>query len=143
MQMPYGCIVTKEPVEILSLAQLEQLIEDGTAEALKEGMPLGIELRVNLETDLGFSVGHTASHLEFYSIQGRDKDDIGFYSQTHPPQIVVSLGPWDSEECIELNFTGEPSSVPLRHCVPIADALEAVRCYYKTGARPDNIQWIG
>jgi hypothetical protein len=113
--------------EFHSLHELEQLIEQLTIQATKDNMPLGIEVNVNIQTCLLITVGCEKSHLAFHTTTG--------------PYAVVCRGPWDSDERIEASFMGEPSSVEKRYCVPIADAQEALRRYFQTGARPDNIMW--
>jgi hypothetical protein len=114
--------------EFRSLQELEQLIEQLTMQAEQDATPLGIQIKLNPETGLLITVGREESHVEFYSTTAR-------------PLVVACRGPWDSDELIEANFMGEPSTIEKRYCVPIADAREAVRRCYLTSTRPDNITW--
>jgi hypothetical protein len=113
---------------VYTLQDLEKLLEQLTLEAVQNADPIAIQIKANPDTALLISVGRAESHVAFYATSAR-------------PLIVVCRGPWDTDELIEFNQMDEPSSVKKRYCVPAKDAREAVRRYFITGARPDNIEW--
>ena len=126
--MPYILWDRDKRAEFHSLRELEYLVDQLTIQAEQDQMPIGIQIQLNSDTSLLITVGCAESH-------------VGFYSTTARPLAVVCRGPWDSDELIEVNFMGEPSTVEKRYCVPIGDAREAIRRYILTGMRPDNIRW--
>lgn len=126
--MPYLLWGDNKRAEFRSLAQLEELIGQLSFDAATCGMPLGVQVCLNAETALLITVGSEESHLEFYSAAGH-------------PRGVGSRGPWDDDKLIEADFMGQTSELPRRYWVPITDAREALRRFYLTGARPDNITW--
>ncbi len=140
---PYLLWGLNQRAEFHSLEELEQLLELLTAQAAKDGMPIAFQVQVTPETAMLFSVGREECHLEFHSTVGREKNDVAFYSETHGPRVVISRGPWDSDERIEFDFMAVPSTAKKRYCVPRADALKALKRYVETGTRPDNISWEG
>lgn len=111
-----------------SVSELDQMIEKLTAKAKEENMPFTVELQVDPETALVIVVGREESHVAFYSTASR-------------PPIVTSIGPWDEDEQIVFTHRGHWSSMDKRFWVPIAEAREAMRSYFLTGRRPDNITW--
>jgi hypothetical protein len=117
-----------ERTEFSSLEELEKLIDQLSAKAQETNVPLGVQVCVYENTGLLITVGREESHLEFYSASDR-------------PRGVGSLGPWDNDELIEGNFMGERSEMARRYWVPMADAREALRRYFQTGVRPDNMNW--
>ena len=125
---PYLLWDRDERANFESLNELEGLIDELSAKALKENVPLGVQVCVNSTSGLLVTVGKEESHMEFYS-------------ETDRPRGVGSHGPWDDDTLIEGNFMGERSEMARRYWVPIADAREALRRYFLTGARPDNINW--
>ena len=113
--------------EVRSVEELDRLVDQLTVEA-RADMPLTVELHVGDETAMSIVVGREESHVEFHS------------AATHPP-IVACHGPWNDDELIEFSHRGQYSELPRRYFVPIADAREALRRYFRTGTRPDNIAW--
>jgi hypothetical protein len=66
---------------------------------------------------------------------------VEFHSTDPRPNGFGSVGPWDDDEVIDFNFKGEITEMQRRYWVPISDAREALRLYFLTGDRPDNINW--
>ena len=116
-----------EFVEVHSVDELDQLIDQLTMQA-KQRMPFSIELSVNNATSLLIVVGREESHMEFYSGQSR-------------PPIVGCVGPWNDDEFIVFSHRGHYSEIDKRYCVPVMDARKALRQYFQTGLRPNNILW--
>jgi hypothetical protein len=125
---PYLLWGDKQRAEFDSLVQLEELIDQLTLKAAANKLPIAVQVCLNAETGLLITVGSEVSHVEFASPSGH-------------PRGVGSRGPWDDDELIEADFMGQISELPRRYWVPIADAREALRRFYLTGARPDNITW--
>lgn len=125
---PYLIWHEKERAEVDSLQELELLIEELTQEAIEEKMPFSFQLMVNPETCFSMVVGREISHLEFYST-------------IQSPLAVGCRGPWDDEELIELTHGGQFSEMPKCYWVPLVEAQEALKQYFRTGERPLNIKW--
>lgn len=125
---PYLLWGDDERAEFDSLPQLEELIDQLTSKAAAQKTSLAVQVCINAETGLLISVGSEASHMEFTSPTGR-------------PRGVASRGPWDDDRLVEMDFMGQISELPRRYWVPIADAREALRRFYLTGTRPNNIAW--
>ena len=119
-----------QQVEVNSVEELDLLLDllDQRALEVRGGISFGVQLEVNDETTMLIVLGGKVSHAEFYSDHGR-------------PLAVGSRGPWDDDELIAFNVWGQRSEMPKRFCVPIEDAREALRQYFRTGRRPDNIAW--
>jgi hypothetical protein len=113
--------------EVRSLPELDHLINELSRKAQSK-MPFSVELRMNPETSLSIVVGNEISHINFFS------------AKSSPP-MVGCHGPWNDNELLEFLYRGEYSEIPRRFCVPIADAREAIRRYFLTGIRPDNVAW--
>ena len=116
-----------EHAEVHSVDELDLLIDQLTIQA-QQTMPFSIELSVNNETGLLVVVGCEESHMEFYSAQSK-------------PPILGCVGPWDDDELIVFSQRGHYSEMYKRYCVPITEARKALRQYFQTGMRPDNIMW--
>jgi hypothetical protein len=125
--MPYLLWREDERSEIRTVQELDELVDRLTLEA-KADMPFTVEL-------------HTADETLLCIVIGREESHVLFHSATSSPPILSSLGPWDDDEPIEFTYQEQESSVPKRFTVPIEDAREALRLFYQTGTRPDNIAW--
>ena len=64
---PYILWGHNQRAEFHSFEELAPLIEQLKAQAAREGVPIGIQVRLTPETGLALSVGREESHLEFYS----------------------------------------------------------------------------
>jgi hypothetical protein len=127
---PYALWHQDETTEIRSSQMLEELIDELTMQAQKDKMPFSVQIIMNDDSALLITVGSEISHLEFYSA-------------SHGPPVVISVGNWDGTEN-EAFFAlhgGEPSTVSKKSCIPIGSARDAVRQYFETGKRPININW--
>ena len=125
--IPYLVWHENESREIHSLEELDQLMHDLDHEGC-ESTPFSVSLQVNPETELYIVVGCEESHVEFYAAD-------------QSPLVVSCTGPWDDDVLIAFYYRGHYSEMPRRYCVPIADAKEAMRQYFLTGKRPQNLKW--
>ena len=112
-----------------SFDELEALIAEIELSAQKLGVPIAVEFQATNSTALVVALGDTKSHLEFVSTEA-------------PPRCSVSKGPWIGDERVVVDYMGVPSSSDLDTCVPIEQALAALRLYCSTGVRPENITWL-
>lgn len=128
MRIPHISWARDEYVEIDTLENTEEHLDRLTELAIEQGMPLSVQIALTSGTSLQLTVGCLESHVEYYSATGS-------------PLISVCRGPWASNEYITFNFLGEESGIEKMYCVPIGDAREAVRRYFQTRNRPDNIAW--
>jgi hypothetical protein len=110
--------------EVNSLAELDALL-DALATTSQD---FSVELCVNNLTALSITVGSNESHVEFYS------------EIEHPP-VSICKGNRNADGRYLFLHQGEPSSVWKRDCVPIEMARAAMREYFLTKARPNNIPW--
>jgi hypothetical protein len=116
-----------QQADVHSLDELERLIDELSLQAQGE-LPFSVELYGNVDTCLSILVGGEVSHLEFFSAKSR-------------PPVVVSSGPWSDDEFVVCTHRGHYSEMPKKYCIPVADAREALRRYFLTGERPDNVAW--
>jgi hypothetical protein len=114
--------------QINSIEELNDWINKFIEEANSTGNSFAIELAVDSSSALFITIGQPESHLEFFSETGR-------------PIVVACIGPWDSDDLIKFDGMGEPCEMEKRYCVPVEDALTALRTYFLTGQRPNNIKW--
>jgi hypothetical protein len=113
--------------EIISFSDLEILLDILTQKALATS-PFSVELFMDDETGFLMTVGANESHVEFYS-------------KTEHPPVVACQGDFDSDELFDFLRQGEPSSVSKRSCVSREKAETAIRSYFLTKKRPNNIRW--
>lgn len=71
---------------------------------------------------------------------GSDRSLLNFISSPDPPYFT-SQGLEKSDESIEFFYCGELTEYPRRALIPVEDAREAMRRFFKTGERPDNVGW--
>jgi len=116
-----------ECVEVSSLAALDATV-DRLESAARGNMPHTVELYHTEERLLLIMVGHEASYVAFYSTDYR-------------PYRWACRGPWDDDEHIEFLYRGHHSGIDRRYTVPRAAAREALRRFFATGDRPDNLTW--
>jgi hypothetical protein len=112
---------------VTSVEELDQLLDHLTALARHEG-PFSVDLSINDRSDIGAVLGRDESHLEFYSAD-------------EPPTYSASSGPWDDDTLIPFMHHGSYSELPRRYFVPADEARAALRSYFLTGRRPENIDW--
>jgi hypothetical protein len=124
---PYLSWGVNEYTQVSTLQELTQTI-DRLITIAKADRPFTVELYVNAETGMGMVVGLEESSLQFYSTLGG-------------PLVVGCSGPWDDDSLIAFYHGGHRSELPRRYCVPIMDAIEAMKHYFQTGMRPENIKW--
>lgn len=115
-------------LEIYSEQELDSIVDRLTDSAIQEGRPMSIELYVSTETCLSIGIGRIESHVEFYDA-------------TKKPPIVACCGLWDSDELLVFFHRGTYSEMPKCYCIPIEEAREALREYFRTGQQPQNITW--
>lgn len=125
---PYLSWNRKGYAEFRTLQELEQLIEQLTVQAYEQNQLIGVEVCVDDDSCLLITVGREETHMEFYSTAGK-------------PLVVVCRGPWDNDELITYNHGGQWSEMEKRYCVPSMEARVALRIYFETGLRPNNITW--
>lgn len=125
--MPYLLWHEDNRSEIDSVEELDRALDRLTAEA-REDLPFAVQVCLDDRTAMLIVVGRDVSHVEFTSPTSR-------------PLVVVCEGPWDDDELIELTHGGVWSELPRRYWVPISEAREAVRAFFRTGTRPNNIRW--
>ena len=113
--------------KVRSVEDLDRLVDQLTSEA-SEGLPFAVELYIRDGTGMYIVVGRQESHVEFFS------------AHSHPP-VIGCRGPWDDDDLVEFTYRGQYSELPKRFTVPISDAREALRRFFQTGKRPDNIAW--
>ena len=113
--------------EVSTEEELDRVVDELTATAATDA-PFSIELMVNEDTAISIVVG-------------LDISLVNFYSATNKPNYSGSIGPWDEDESIVFYYRGHYSEVSKAHFVPIDDAREALRCYFRTGQRPKKITW--
>ncbi len=113
--------------EVQSEEQLTHLIEQVVLEAQND-MPFTVEIRVSKDTGLSMVVGLNESHMEFYS-------------ESEGPLVVGCKGPWNTDELIAFLHWGEYTEMPRKFWVPFSSAKVAFFEYFRTGKRPNNIQW--
>jgi hypothetical protein len=116
-----------ESTEVASVEELDRLLDDLSAKARSQG-PFTVEISVNDRTAISAVLGRDDSHLEFYS------PDQGAL-------VIGCRGPWDDDTLIPFTYMGSYSELPRRYFVPVKQAREALRRYFLTGVRPENIAW--
>jgi hypothetical protein len=114
-------------VNILTKQDLDKTVDQLMEEA-NGSLPFSVEVSVNELTSLVITLGSEYSHVEFYSANSG-------------PLVVGCRGPWDEDALIAFTHRGEYSEMELRYFVPMQAAREALRRYFESGERPDNIQW--
>lgn len=112
---------------VKSLEDLDRLI-DGLSEEAATGLPFSIELSMNSDTALSIVIGTEISHMNFFSM-------------ISVPHVVGCRGPWNDDELLVFLYRNEYSEMPRKYCVPVEDAREALRQYFVTGVRPQNVVW--
>lgn len=110
-----------------SLEDLDRLIDKLSQEAAT-GLPFSIELSMNSDTALSIVIGNKISHMNFFSM-------------TSVPHVVGCRGLWNDDELFVFLYGNEYSEMPRKYCVPVEVALEALRQYFLTGVRPQNVVW--
>lgn len=121
----------EDHADISSVEELDRALDQLTIESERIGMPTGVQLQIDGGAAMSIVVGREESHVEFYSPTAR-------------PPAVGCRGPWQGEEGDELlvfNFGGEYTEIEKRYSVPVAQAREAIRIFFTTGLRPENIAW--
>jgi len=113
--------------EVRSVEELDLLVDRLTVEA-RESVPFAVELHVGERTSMFIVVGWKESHMEFYS-------------PAYRPYLWSCRDLWDDDEHVEFFYRGHHSGVPRRYTVPADEAREAMRRFFHTGARPDNVAW--
>lgn len=93
-----------------------------------DASPITVELRVNEESAIQIIVGLKISPLIFYS-------------RLQSPHYSVSLGPFNDDEWVIFYHHDEYSEMPLKYFLETNVVYEAVKKYFQTGLRPDNINW--
>ncbi|MEZ4666592.1 MAG: Imm1 family immunity protein [Anaerolineae bacterium] len=116
-----------ENSEVPTLEELNRLIGQLETEG-RTSRAFTVTVRVNDETGMTMVVGRQESHITFYDANAR-------------PPVRGCTGPWDDDQLIVYSYRGHYSEIPRRFCVPIADAREAMRIYFRTGQRPENLSW--
>lgn len=111
--------------EVATVEELDRVVDELSASA---DSPFSVELMVDENTAISVVVG-------------LDISLVNFYSATEQPNYLGSVGPWDDDELVVFYHRGHYSEVPKVHFVPIDDAREALRYYFRTGQRPPNITW--
>jgi hypothetical protein len=71
---------------------------------------------------------------------GRDHSVVSYIRSLDEPD-VLSKGTVEASEPPLFYFHGADSEFPPDAAVPVEDAYEAMRRFYRTGERPDNIDW--
>jgi len=110
--------------EVNSLVELDTLLD----ELAKTSQDFSVELCANNLTALSITVGSNESHVEFYS-------------ETEHPPVSICKGEQGTDERYFFLHQGEPSSVWKRDCVSIELARAAMREYFITKTKPNNITW--
>ena len=104
------------------------------AEEAKVTRSIAVELFMDGETGMCIAVGDDISPVSFYSRRGG-------------PLVVNARGRWGEpvvqgkEILFAFSYYGEYSEVLRQETVPIDVAREAMRIYFQTGKRPDNLIW--
>ena len=104
------------------------------AEQAEGGRAVAVQLFMNSGIGLCIVVGGDVSLASFYSEHGG-------------PLVVNVCGQLPEEEIgrddeiVIFSYEGEYSEVLRRECVPVAMAHEAMRLFFVTGQRPDNLMW--
>jgi hypothetical protein len=71
---------------------------------------------------------------------GRDHSVVTFIRSLGEPDYLSKGADEDGEPPL-FYFHGADSEFPPGSAVPVEDAYEAMRRFYRTGERPDNIDW--
>lgn len=124
---PYLIWSVNKRAEVHSLEELDKIIDKLSNEA-KRKMPFTVQLCFSERNGLLITLGLNVSHLEFFSESGT-------------PIGVYSFSPWDKKDLITVLHGDEPVELERKYFVPIDEARKALRFYFKTGERPENIRW--
>lgn len=71
---------------------------------------------------------------------GRDRSVVTYIRSVEEPDWL-SASDDEQDEPMVFYLHGHFSEFPPDAAVPVADAVEAMRRFYATGQRPDNIRW--
>lgn len=125
---PYITWGIHQRAKIHNIEELDEWIDTLTRVAKDGGRPFSVQLRKGESTGLLFTVGLDISHLEFYS-------------EKNSPIIVGSRGSMDDEEIIIFLHGDEPSEMEKKYFVSMESARQAIKMYFTTGERPENVSW--
>lgn len=119
--------------EIHSVAELDAFLTT-LSQQVEGTMAVAVELFMDDDTGMCIVIGERVSHVSFYSKRGG-------------PLVVKAVGTADvplhetEDEIVAFLYCGEYSEVLRRDTVPVEVAREALRHYFLTGQRPNNIAW--
>lgn len=112
--------------EVTSLQELDDLL-DRLEEEAERGDPLIVGLEMPNGASLSLGLGRSESVLNYV-----DSPDPPYYS---------SLGDEGAEGSIVFYLDGHWTELPRSAAIPIEDAREAMRRFFETGKRPENVRW--
>jgi hypothetical protein len=72
---------------------------------------------------------------------GRDRSVLNYMSSLDPPYFTSHDENADEGGTIVFYYYGHESEFPADAAVPMEDAREAVRRFFETGERPENLDW--
>lgn len=112
---------------VVSIAELDQLLDDLAREAERD-KPLIVELISDEGATLSVGLGHP------------ERTVAGFMTSLDPPYLQSWGGDSTAEELV-FYYAGSYSDYPPESGIPVDQAREALRRFFRTGALPDNIAW--
>ena len=72
---------------------------------------------------------------------GRDRSVLNYMSSPDPPYFTSHDEQGDVDGTVVFYYYGHWSEFPADAAVPMGDAREAARRFFRSGERPDNIDW--
>jgi hypothetical protein len=72
---------------------------------------------------------------------GRDRSVLNYMRSPDPPYFTSHDEQADTDGTVVFFYYGHWSEFPADAAVPMDDAREAARRFFRTGERPDNIDW--
>jgi hypothetical protein len=114
-------------VVVNSVEEMDKLLDDLTGQA-KETLPFTVTLAYKDGSLLSIGVG-------------RDETSLSYMDATFDPPYFASLGDKNRQEPIEFIFGGEMTELEPTSAIPVKDAREAMRDFYKTGELSPKIKW--
>ncbi len=72
---------------------------------------------------------------------GHQASCVLFYSTSYRPHLWTGQGSWGDDEHIEFLYREYLFGIDRHHTVPRMAAREALRRFFTTGGRPNNLAW--